>query len=422
MPDEQQAGSHPPPAQQRSRLRLDFGVWSQISRNRATKLLRMRAWFPHVPMALVVCLIGLAQLLFTSGSVPRLIALSKGGKSIVYSVATGLAVPVIRGAPQEAIGGLLVLMGIGLLLRSRLAWVLAFLLTLATVSLELSPLSTASKSLVFFNVLLLVLLLLTRRSFTRASLATGTLFALTSVLFTVGYGVLGSYVLGSGFRPAITNLTSAVYFAIVTLSTVGFGDITPQTPVARLFTVSLIVLGLVVFATSLTAILGPLVEQRMSRLIQPKRKKMKRTSHIIVIGDGALALNAIKALATRGLQVTAICSRQTDDTAQFEDLVVGDGSDTEVLRSVNIDQARAVLALSEDDAYNAFVVLAAKELNPKTRTVAAISDTRNSGRVARVHPDVVLALPVIGSELLAMALSGEEIKADAWVDQLMRLE
>ncbi|MGH8114817.1 MAG: NAD-binding protein [Rhodanobacteraceae bacterium] len=421
MVDDQQPGRGAPPAHQQRRIRLGFEVWSQMSRNRITKVLRMRAWFPHVPLALVVCLIGLVQLLFTSGSVPRLITLSKGGKSIVYSVAAGLAVPAIRGAPQEAIGGMLVLMGIGLLLRSRLAWVLAVLLTLATVSLELSPLSTASGSLVFFNVLLLVLLLLTRKSFTRASLATGTLFALTAVLFTVGYGVLGSYVLGSGFRPPITNLTNAVYFTIVTLSTVGFGDITPQTQLARLFTVSVIVLGLVVFATSLTAILGPVLEQRMSGLMQPKRKKMKRTSHIIVIGDGALAFNAIKSLTARGLQVTAICSRQRTDTDQPEDLIVGDGSDTEVLRSANIEQARAVLALSEDDAYNAFVVLAAKELNPKIRSVAAISDTRNSARVARVHPDVVLALPVIGSELLAMALSGEEIKADAWVNQLLRL-
>ncbi|HTW75942.1 MAG TPA: NAD-binding protein [Steroidobacteraceae bacterium] len=420
MSVEQQPGGGLP-ADRRRRIPLGYGVWLQMSLNRVRKMLRMQAWFPHVPLALLVCLIGLAQLLFTSGSVPRLIALSKGGKSIAYNVATGLVVPAIRGAPQEAIGGLLVLMGVGLLLRSRLAWVLAFLLTLATVSLELSPLSTASRSLVFFNVLLLVLLLLTRRSFTRASLATGTLFALTAVLFTLGYGVLGSYVLGSGFRPPITNLTSAVYFAIVTLSTVGFGDITPQTPPARLFTVTLIVLGLVVFATSLTAILGPLVEQRMSRLIQPKRNKMKRTSHIIVVGDGALALNAIKSLAARGLPVTAICSRQRHSADQPEDVVLGDASDTEVLRGVNIDQARAVLALSEDDAYNAFVVLAAKELNPKVRTVAAVSDTQNSSRVARVHPDVILTLPVIGSELLAMALSGEEIKADAWVNQLLRL-
>jgi voltage-gated potassium channel len=77
--------------------------------------------------------------------------------------------------------------------------------------------------------------------------------------------------------------------------------------------------------------------------------------------------------------------------------------------------------LSEDDAYNAFVILAAKEMNPNARTVVAVSNVGNTSRMMRVHPDVVLDLPVIGSELLAMALSGEEIRADALVNQLLKL-
>jgi voltage-gated potassium channel len=141
-----------------------------------------------------------------------------------------------------------------------------------------------------------------------------------------------------------------------------------------------------------------------------------------VVGDGPLARNAIKALTGRGLHATAILrERLPGDAEQPEDLVVGDGSDTEVLRNANVEQARAVLALSEDDAYNAFVILAAKEMNPNARTVVAVSNVGNTSRMMRVHPDVVLDLPVIGSELLAMALSGEEIKADALVDQLLKL-
>jgi voltage-gated potassium channel len=141
-----------------------------------------------------------------------------------------------------------------------------------------------------------------------------------------------------------------------------------------------------------------------------------------VVGDGPLARNAVQALLTRGLEVTAISlAKQSEEVNPPEDLVIGDGSDTEVLHAAGIEQARAVLALSDDDSYNAFVVLAAKEVNPNARTVMAVSHTANTGRARRVHPDVILALPVIGSELLAMALSGEEIKADALVDQLVKL-
>jgi voltage-gated potassium channel len=157
-------------------------------------------------------------------------------------------------------------------------------------------------------------------------------------------------------------------------------------------------------------------------LLQPKRKKMKRASHIIVIGDGPLAKDAVRALAARGLQTTAILADKPDPEADHpEDFVVGDGSDAETLSKVNIAEARAVLALSEDDSYNAFVILAAKEMNPNLHTVAAVSDTRNTGRVARTRPDVILTLPALGGELLAMALSGEEIKADALISQLLKL-
>lgn len=404
------------------RIAVSFTVWLQMTRIRVYRLLRMRVWFPHVPLALVVVSIGLAELLPSSGSLEHLIAQSAQSHRIVSNVTSTFTLPNIRGVPQEAIGALLLLVGIGLLWRLRLAWVLTFLLALATTTLALSPLATGSKSFTLFSIVLLLLLLAFRTSFNRATLATSTLFALTSILFAVGYGILGSYVLGSGFDPPIRNAIDAIYFAVVTMSTVGFGDVTPRTPEARLFTLSLIVLGLVVFATSLTAVIGPLIDSRMARLLQPKRKRMRRSSHIIVAGSGSLARTAIKALATRGLQVTAIWPAQrADDTEQPEDLVLGDASDTEALHNATIEQARALLALSEDDSYNAFVILAAKELNPNVRTAIAVNDVRNIRRAARVHADVVLALPLIGGELLAMALSGEEVKADELVSQLLKL-
>ena len=388
--------------------------------NRAARFLNASAWFPHVPLAILVGATGLLQILLTSGSLQRLLA--AGGHHSIVSLAGGLGIPEIRGAPQEAIGGLLIIVGVGLLWRSRLAWVIAFLLGLATVALELSPLSTASRPLEVFSAVLLALLLASRRSFNRVSLTTATLFALIGVLATLGYGVLGSYVLGGGFEPKITNFVDAVYFTVITMATVGYGDITPRTGDARLFTISLVVLGLAVFATSLPAIVAPFIDKRMKNFLQPRRRKMKRASHVIVVGDGPLAQDAARALAARGLQTTVVLAEKPDPEAdQPDDFVVGDGSDTETLRSVHIAEARAVLALSDDDSYNAFVVLAAKELNPNVRTVAAVADTRNAGRVARTRPDVLLTLPQLGGELLAMALSGEEIKADALISQLLKL-
>ena len=394
----------------------------QTARRRTARFLHARAWFPHVPLAVLVGTQGMLHILLASGSLRPLLAAWTGSASIA-SLASGLGIVQIGDVSHVVIGVLLVLVAIGMLWRSRLAWVVAFLLTLAMVSLEFSPLSRASRPLEAFGIAQLLLLLAARGSFTRASLATATLFALTGLLFTLGYGTLGSLALGAGYNPPIRNLINALYYAVETMSTVGYGDITPTSPAARLFTISLIVLGLAVFATALPAIAGPLIDNRLMNLLQPgRRKKMKRASHIIVAGDGPLAMDTARALSARGLTVTVIRSEKPGETEpKPEDLIVGDGSDAEVLQHADIAQARAVLALSEDDSYNAFVVLAAKEMNPTVRTVAAVTDTRNTGRIARTRPDVLLTLPLLGGELLAMALSGEPINTDALITQLLKL-
>jgi voltage-gated potassium channel len=65
-----------------------------------------------------------------------------------------------------------------------------------------------------------------------------------------------------------------------------------------------------------------------------------------------------------------------------------------------------------DDSENAFVVLAVKELAGSARTVAAVNDASHLGRVKLVQPDVVIAPQVLGGELMAMLLSGEDVTGD----------
>jgi voltage-gated potassium channel len=398
----------------------NFMSHARIVWHRLRHSLYMDRWFPHVPLALAVGLSGFAELrpwLDSLHHIPSFLSLPDG----LSSIPQDFSALAIHGIPQGIIGALLMMLSIGLLWRSRIAWVFTFLMTISNLGLQLILHKKLNWPIVTYSSALLGILFLTRNKFHRFTLATGTLFALIGVFLTMGYGVLGSYALGKDFTPHISDFISALYFTIITMSTVGYGDITPHSPDARLFTVSLVVLGLVVFATSLTAIAGPIINQRMINLLQPRKKKMKRKDHIIVVGDNPLAQNTIKALIQRDLPVTAIWkTRPPEGVDSPEDLVIGDGSDTAVLQNADIDNARAILALGENDSDNAFVVLAAKDCNSKVRTVASVSDANNMMRIKHVRPDVVLALPVIGGELLAMTLSGEEIKTDALLDQVLQ--
>ena len=372
--------------------------------HRVGKTLRLHVWFPHIPLALLMALGGIWLLRSDLG---------QNWQQYFAQIVDGSLNMPPRMLPPILIGGGMLTMALGLLWRSRIAWVMALLLVVtAAISTRFGGQVHGYALLVYF-VLVLGALLFSYRHFDRASVAASTLFALTSVIMLVLYATFGSYYLGEQYKPAITDLVTALYYSMVTMSTVGYGDIVPQTSEAKLFTVSIIVLGVAVFATSLTAVIAPMVSTSLQRIVSRKGRHMKREKHFVVIGNTALATNTWRELARRGRPVTRLLRKQPDDIDADEvDLVIGDPGDVDVLRQAGVDQAQAVMAMMDDDSENAFAILAARELGGGARTVAALNDGRHRNRIKLAQPDLVIAPQLLGGELLAMMLTGEEVTSD----------
>jgi voltage-gated potassium channel len=380
---------------------------TQLLRNRLQELHKRiggEHWFPHVPLAILLGLGGLWLLQADLGRhwqdiVARLLG---GGQGLHPAL-----------LPPLLIGVGMLVMALGLLLRSRLAWAMALLLAAAAAASMFFGHHPHAHLLLGYFVLMLALLGFAWRQFDRSSVAASTLFALTSVVMLLIYATFGTFYLGSDFKPPITDLVTALYYAMVTMSTVGYGDIIPQTAEAKLFAVSIIVLGVAVFATSLTAVVAPLVTRSFQRIVDRKGSRMLRENHFIVIGDSSLALNTWRELASRGQPVTRLLRREPEPGLPGDvDVVIGESSDADVLRKAGADKAQAVLAMLDDDSENAFVVLAVRELGGSARTVAAVNDAHHLARVKLVQPDVVIAPQILGGELAAMLLSGEPVTAD----------
>ena len=143
---------------------------------------------------------------------------------------------------------------------------------------------------------------------------------------------------------------------------------------------------------------------------------MVRTDHFIICGISALATGTIIQLRQRGLPLTLITTKPPEEVAQLEqrvngalDVVTGDGTDDSVLHNAGVQHCRAILALSEDDALNAFVVLTAREMNPEIKTVLVVNDAKNIHKVKQVKADVVLSPQLFGSEILASVIVGEDL-------------
>lgn len=329
----------------------------------------------------------------------------------------------LLGISESTVGILLLVMSLGLLLRSRLAWLTIILLIFAVLLFHFKTVQATSLwwwLRICEDIVLLLLLFMYYRRFDRENMTLGILFAFSSLFVFMGYAVFGAYHLGSQFSPPITDLTSAIYFIVVTITTVGFGDITPATPQAKIFLVSVMILGISVIGASVGTTLVPAFLNRIEKIASRRKQTMSRSNHYIIVGHSSLACNTYHELIARGEQVTVILLSLPEHTKIDDiDIVLGDGSDVEVLKKAGGENAKAILALLDNDSDNAFVILAAKELNGHIKTVATVNDSNNIKRIRRVHPTMIIAPQVLGGELLTMALTGEQIDSSSIMQRLM---
>ncbi len=381
--------------------------------------LSRKDWFPQVPISLGVALTGLLHLIpVIDQAIDLHLHLRTPG-----SVRQDLVGINMSGISQLSISLLLLFMSVGLWLRSRIALVLSVLAAMIAIANRyLLSETPVGNWLLGYDVVLLGSMLASYRSFDRSSMRLGTLVALSAVVVLFGYTVLGIYHLGDQFSPHIDTFAEAVYVAVVTISTVGFGDFTPTTSATQLFMVSIIILSITVFSTAVGATLVPAVIHKVEQLTLGRNSSLIRNDHYIIVGYSTLSSNTYHELISRGKHVTLILRREPDRThlpATDVDIVIGDGSDLETLRRAEADKAKAILALLDDDSENAFVILSAKELHVRAKTVAAVNDAKNLNRIRHVHPDLIIAPQVLGGELLTSMLTGERIDVKNIMDRLL---
>ncbi len=367
-------------------------------------------WRARGPQLLGALLAAAAGLLLVA---PRAPALLQAWNALLRDSAAGLVrLADFAVLPPVLLGGGLLLMAPGLAQRARLAWVVSVLLAGFGAGLEAWSGQRHSASFVLLLALLLVLLAYPRR-YDHSSVAAGTAFGLLGIGGLTVYGVLGSLWMGAGYAPPIRNLTTAFYYTIETMSTVGYGDIVPRTAQARLFTVSLIVAGITVFATTLSVVIGPLIGGSIKRALEHRMQRQQRRNHFVILGASSLAYTMWRDLHERGVPVTVVLTPGRASPFPAEaDVVVGDATRNEVLEEAGVPQARAVLTLRDDDAENAFAVLAVKELAPGVKTIAGVNDARHLAKIRRVQPDMLFAPQVLGSDLLVRTLFDEPIDND----------
>ncbi|MFI7352909.1 potassium channel family protein [Streptomyces avidinii] len=206
------------------------------------------------------------------------------------------------------------------------------------------------------------------------------------------------------------DLLDCFYYATVTLSTTGYGDIVPYSDSARLINILLITPLRVLF---LIILVGTTLEVLTERTREEWRLKSWRKNlreHTVVVGFGTKGRSALQTLLATGLSKEQVVivdpSAKVIDTANAEGFtgVVGDATRSDVLLRAELQKARQIVIATQRDDTAVLVTLTARQLNRGAKIVAAVREEENAPLLRQSGADAVITSASAAGRLLGLSV------------------
>ena len=315
----------------------------------------------------------------------------------------------ISGIVSVFLGMLLISLAKGIYEQRRRSWCWSLFIVLTLMTNNLIRGSTPQTSIL--SIAIVIGLVVFWRHFNVPSdkkIVYAQVFALISVLFALSYGIVGTYVMRAEFK-GVENWTDATYYTFVTYSTLGYGDTLPETENAKLFVISMIIIGIGSFITAMTMIVGPVIETRMKGVLRMMSRFQNIKDHIVVCGYSNVSVSIIDQLQEMGVAYLIVDDRQdviVNLQQKGHDVIVGDAAKTETLQQANLKDAKAIIAAFDSDSVNTLIVLTANEYRKEAgggnfRIIARVEDEGNIEKVRHAGADEVISPSTMGGRAMA---------------------
>lgn len=247
-----------------------------------------------------------------------------------------------------------------------------------------------------------------RRITTRVIYALAALFAAVVIVYLDRHGYRD--VESSPNPDDPLSFLDCFYYATVSLSTTGYGDITPVTPSARLVNVLVITPLRIAF---LIVLIGTTVETlttQSRQVYQIQRWRNRVRNHIVIVGYGTKGRTAAAAMIGDEVAPADIVVVDEDpvalERAKSAGLVTvrGSATDSEVLRLASAQHAKAIIVAANRDDAAVLITLTARELAPKAKIIAAVREAENQHLLEQAGADSTVVTSETSGRLLGIAV------------------
>lgn len=263
----------------------------------------------------------------------------------------------------------------------------------------------------------MVILAIVKRLIKRAA-KTNIRILLLVALFLLTFGTVGSYLAESATNSDFQSGWDCLWWALVTMSTVGYGDKVPITAAGRVIG-AICMIGGPILMVSLVGSIGISLYNKWRKGVRGMAQ-IKSKGHIVICGWNAKAKDIIDELRLskgfRDWPITIIDDKI--ETKPIDDAKVsfvrGSASEVSVLRQANIGEAKFAIVLAEDnttvaDQKTVLTILALENINPSIVSCAELNDTNNEEHLRRAGCDIVVNTPALTSKLLAISLQNPAV-------------
>jgi voltage-gated potassium channel len=199
----------------------------------------------------------------------------------------------------------------------------------------------------------------------------------------------------------------AIYMTVITMTTVGFGEVVPLNDEAKIFTIFLILTSIVIVGYALSIITEYILSK--SDVDELKYKKMQKMidnfkGHVIICGYGRNGKQAARKLQAHNQQFVIIeRDREVEERLKLDEVpyVIGNANEDEVLLQAGVDRASSFISALPNDADNLFVVLSTRQMNSTINIISRASNETSYSKLKFAGANNVISPDKIGGDHMA---------------------